>query len=194
MPLRRVQQGNTRFEHVIDGLARYAKLLDYDTQSISDIPVVDIRPLRELFLKEMKISKERPEKVFQDVDWVESKSVPRLLEQPQTDNYISSVLYALSSVNCFQKILEAVYIHCLECIKYTNQLPVPNFIYYLARTVFHLRRETMQNSYFQDLVDSINTNLSNFMTYSFVDVYVGPPQSRNSSSSSSPASTTIPSI
>ena len=82
------------------------------------------------------------------------------------------MLYALSSVRCFQKILNSVYIHSLDTIRSHGQMPVSSLIYYIARAMFHLKSSTMQDSFFEDLCDSIFTHLSNYMTYEFVDIYV----------------------
>ena len=50
-------------------------------------------------------------------------------------------------------------------------LPVSSFIYYFSRAMFHLKSESWNDIYFEDLVDSVFSHMSNYMTYEFIDIY-----------------------
>ena len=113
--------------------------------------------------------------MFTDPERGRSKASIKIIRQIQPCNFISSVLYSLSSVRCFQKILSNIYIHSMDTIKSRGQLPVSSFIYHISRAMFHLKSDTMQDEFFEDMCDSIFTHLSNYMTYEFVDIYVARP-------------------
>ena len=37
--------------------------------------------------------------------------------------------------------------------------------------MFHLKRQTLKSEYFSQFVESLNSNLDLYLTYSFVDIY-----------------------
>lgn len=152
-------------------LTRYAKM-DFSETDDDFVPNVDVYPLRQALMNEMRIRKTTLTQVHLDMEWNKKNPSLKIINQVQPCNFISSVLYALSSVKCFRKILNQIYIHCLDSIDSRGTLPVSSLIFYLSRAMFHLKMETMTDEIFLNLVRSVQSNLSNYMTYDMVDISV----------------------
>lgn len=146
--------------------------MDFSETEDQYIPNVDVYPMREILLKEMRVCRSLDYAVHLDLDWNKKNPSLKIINQVQPCNFISSVLYALSSVKCFRKILNQIYIHCLDSIDSRGTLPVSSLIFYLSRAMFHLKMETMDDHIFQSLVRAVQSNLSNYMTYDMVDISV----------------------
>jgi hypothetical protein len=146
--------------------------MDFSETDEDFVPAVDVYPLRQSLLKEMRICKMPIIEVHLDLEWNKKNPSLKIINQVQPCNFVSSVLYALSSVKCFRKILNQIYIHCIDSIDSRGSLPVSSLIFYLSRAMFHLKMETMTDEIFMSLVRSVQSNLSNYMTYDLVDISV----------------------
>lgn len=152
-------------------MTRYAKM-DFSETDDDFVPNIDVYPMRQLLMKEMRIRRLLLFLVHLDVEWNKKNPSLKIINQVQPCNFISSVLYAFSSVKCFRKILNQIYIHCLDSIDSRGTLPVSSLIFFFSRAMFHLKMETMTDEIFLSLVRSVQSNLSNYMTYELVHISV----------------------
>jgi hypothetical protein len=146
--------------------------MDFSETDDDFVPNVDVYPMRQILLKEMRIRNQFLSIEFLDVEWNKKNPSLKIINQVQPCNFISSVLYAFSSVKCFRKILNQIYIHCLDSIDSRGTLPVSSLIFFFSRAMFHLKMETMTDEIFLSLVRSVQSNLSNYMTYDLVNISV----------------------
>jgi hypothetical protein len=86
-------------------------------------------------------------------------------------NYISSTVYALSSINFLRQIVKQIYLQELKNIDQYGTGAWPKYIFRFVRLMFHIKRQTLKGEYFKEFVESIHSNLPGYMTYSFVDIY-----------------------
>ena len=87
-------------------------------------------------------------------------------------NFIVSSLYALSSLKYFRKVLKNLYMNNLEMINMSGKIASSKFIFRFCRLMYHLRKESMKSEYLVDFLDSLYSHQPNYMTYTFVDIYV----------------------